>query len=763
MVAALIGVLEVGAAYVPLDPHFPADRLAYMLEDSNARVLISVQLQDGQEPSFAGDVLRFDEPGESEPRAHGDGALGDLAYVIYTSGSTGKPKGVMIEHLALANFIRSMATEPGLERDDVLVAVTTLSFDIAGLEIWLPLTLGARVVVVSARDSADPTALATIIERDQATVMQATPATWRLLLDNGWPGRPSLRVLCGGEALPTVLAGQLRACVGELWNMYGPTETTIWSTVHNVVDDGAVPLGHPIDETDLVVADGSLVPVPSGVAGELLIGGLGLARGYLGREELTAEKFTSTPFGDELFYRTGDLVRRRRDGRLEYIGRMDNQVKLRGFRIELGEIETVLERHELIREAAVLVKSNTAGEQQLVAYVNWVAEPASAADIRSYAGEWLPPYMVPSIVVTLETMPRTPNGKLDRKALPEPTDWSVASTRAFVAPRTETERRLAKLWQEMLRRPEVGVTDEFFDLGVDSLTAARIFVQTEKHFGRLPHGAMFTAPTIEKVAALIDGGTKDRDEFRSLVPIQTGGSGRPFFGVHGGAGTILLYAELAKRLAPQRPFYGLQAVGLYGRHAPQTSVPDMARLYVEEIRQVQPNGPYLIGGYCFGALVAFEVAKQLRAAGEQIELLATFNGPAPSYNDTHIAIFDEQGALFGADGEPLRPEALPHHIRSDAKTKLRRILGDGSPVQLAKGVAGTAWCGARRSRPTGRSSSPTACGSAGRCPRRCARTGGSRPSQRRRRMPTSRVPATSRSSFSARKAFTTGTTSAGAS
>ncbi|MEP7019522.1 MAG: amino acid adenylation domain-containing protein [Pseudonocardiales bacterium] len=697
MIAALLGVLEVGAAYVPLDPHFPADRLAYMLEDSQARVLISVQLQDGQEPTFAGEVLRFDVPGESEPRETGDATLQDLAYVIYTSGSTGKPKGVMIEHLALANFIRSMAAEPGLRRDDVLIAVTTLSFDIAGLEIWLPLTRGAKTVVVSARDSADPGALAEIIEREDATAMQATPATWRLLLDNGWQGRQGLRVLCGGEALPTVLAGQLRACVGELWNMYGPTETTIWSTVHRVTDDGSVPLGHPIDETDLVVADRSLVPVPAGVAGELLIGGLGLARGYLGRPELTAEKFTPTPFGNELFYRTGDLVRRRRDGRLEYIGRMDNQVKLRGFRIELGEIETVLERHDLVRAAAVLVKASSTGEQQLVAYINWAGKAVSAAEIRSYAGEWLPPYMVPSILVTLDAFPRTPNGKLDRKALPEPTDWSVASTREYVAPRTETERRLALLWQEMLRRPQVGVTDDFFDLGVDSLTAARIFTQTEKQFGRLPLGALFSAPTIEKVAAIIDGGKRERDRFTSLVPVQTGGTGRPFFGVHGGAGTILLYAELAKRLAPSRPFYALQAVGLYGRQAPQVSVDAMAKHYITEMRQVQPHGPYLLGGYCFGALVAFEIGKQLRAAGEEIDLLATFNGPAPTYNDSHIPVFDEQGALFGPNGEPLRPEAIKKVVvRADAKTKLQRIVGNGNPVTVAKGAGAAAYRVVRR-------------------------------------------------------------------
>ena len=484
MIAALVGVLQLGAAYVPLDPHFPAERLAFMLADSQASLLLAVQLQPGELPPFSGPVLAIDEPGTATPQ-QSVATLDDVAYVIYTSGSTGKPKGVMIEHSALANFLRSMAREPGLNDSDVLVAVTTLSFDIAGLELFLPLVTGARVVVLDAGAAATPGLLAAAMEREGATVVQATPATWRMLMEDGWAGDPSLKALCGGEALPTVVAAELRARVGELWNMYGPTETTIWSTIHRVAEGGQVPLGKPIDHTSIVVADAALQPVPSGVAGELLIAGLGLARGYLGRDELTADRFVYAKMGGvtQRYYRTGDLVRRARDGRLDYIARLDNQIKLRGFRIELGEIEAVLERHPLVREAAVIVRTNGAGDPQLVAYLSWTAEPATPAEIRQFVGASLPTYMVPSIVVSLEEFPRTLNGKLDRKALPEPSDWAATSARDYVAPRTAAEVEVAAIWCELLGLARVGVDDSFFDLGGHSLLVVQLASRLRDRLG----------------------------------------------------------------------------------------------------------------------------------------------------------------------------------------------------------------------------------------------------------------------------------------
>ncbi|MBX3712883.1 MAG: amino acid adenylation domain-containing protein [Lysobacter sp.] len=516
MLAALLGVLKSGAAYVPLDPGFPRERIACMLEDAAAPVVIADDAIAAQLPSGAHALLRIEDildgaAGGADAGAavvaSADAGADDTAYVLFTSGSTGRPKGVRVPHRAAVNFLASMARAPGLGPDDTLCAITTLSFDIALLELMLPLTVGARVALADRATASEGEALARLLDAVEATVMQATPATWRMLLDAGWRGRPGMRLLCGGEALPRELADRLLGCGSELWNVYGPTETTVWSTIERVQPgEGAISIGRPIDNTSVYVVDARMQPVPAGVPGELLIGGLGVAQGYLDRPELTAEKFVDDPFGalaGGRLYRTGDLARWRRDGTLEVIGRIDHQVKLRGFRIELGEIESVLLVRDDVAEAVVVCREDRPGDKRLVAYVVPAAGEASAIDIaalRATARERLPEYMVPSAWVLLDRMPLTPNGKVDRRALPVP-EGDDAAAEAYVAPVTPEEIALAEMWAEVLGKPRVGLHDNFFDLGGHSLLANQLVSRMQKRFGGdIGLRMVFEAPTVAQFA-----------------------------------------------------------------------------------------------------------------------------------------------------------------------------------------------------------------------------------------------------------------------
>jgi amino acid adenylation domain-containing protein len=504
MPVALLGVLMAGGAYVPLDPQYPRARLQYMLEDSRATVLVTETALLRTIPADRTAVVCLDAY-EPEETKSGDSlpavASSDAAYVIYTSGSTGNPKGVQIGHGALVNFLHSMREEPGISQGDRLLAVTTLCFDIAGLEMYLPLMCGARIEIAPRATTMDPVLLAAELRDAEITVMQATPATWRMLLDSGWEGKRNLKALCGGEAMPSDLAARLLQTGCDLWNLYGPTETTIWSTVFHVEapPPGPIPIGKPIANTALFVLDERRQLVPVGVAGELYIGGDGLAHGYLRRQELTSERFIDSPFhpGQRL-YRTGDLVRRRNDGLIQYLGRMDQQVKVRGFRIELGEIEAAIAALPGVRQA-VVVADGTDGNTRLVAYLECGSPRPLVEDLRAELSRKLPEYMVPSGFICLDRLPLTPNGKIDRKALPK-TGWQPASA-SYLAPRNAAENEIAGLWRDLLKIDQVGANENFFDLGGHSLLVVRLQSRLRERFGcEVPLVLLFQNPTVASMA-----------------------------------------------------------------------------------------------------------------------------------------------------------------------------------------------------------------------------------------------------------------------
>jgi amino acid adenylation domain-containing protein len=632
MLVGLLAILKAGGAYLPLDPMFPRERLAFMLEDARPLVLLTQRRLLADLPERWAQVVCLDEllsMGSDAPaprRVLTDRSAEDVAYVLYTSGSTGKPKGVQIPHRALVNFLASMQREPGITAKDSLLAVTTLSFDIAGLELYLPLTVGARVVIASSEAASDGQQLVALMKEFKPTIMQATPATWRMLLDSGWSGSSRLKILCGGESWGRELAGELLLRCKSLWNMYGPTETTIWSAVVRIGRDQPVLIGQPIDNTTFYILDGSGQPVPVGVPGELYIGGAGLALGYLGRPELTSERFVADRFSAEAgsrLYRTGDIVQRLADGSVEFLRRADHQVKLRGFRIELGEIEALLEQQAGVRQCVVTVQGNDPADKHLVAYIV-PTDPLVALvveNLRRALKERLPNYMIPSSFAVIETMPLTPNGKIDRRALPMRTINQIEeglATDHVDAPLTPTELRVKGIWEGILGAPNLSAHDNFFESGGHSLLAMRLVTAIQKTFSvSLSLRALFFAPTIQAQAKAIDEialkGVHDH-----IVPLQKGDASRPvFFLIH----SYHLYPLLPKRLGEDQPVYGIQ------EHSTHVQMDDwalesmMAR-YVEAIRSVQPHGPYFIGGFCSAAIPAFEVARQLREDGESVVLLA---------------------------------------------------------------------------------------------------------------------------------------------
>lgn len=630
MLIAILGTLKAGAAYIPIDPSFPKARIDLILNDAAPRVLVTASPVNAT-PGWRGPCIQFDSERLNKIRKTGAhaairGETDRLAYVIYTSGSTGRPKGVCIPHSALTNLLCSMRRQPGIASKDILLALTTISFDIAGLELFLPLIAGAQCVLAPKEAVGNGAMLSTLLKNAGATVMQATPVTWRLLLMSGWRGKKDLKALCGGEALTQELASQLLPRVRSLWNMYGPTETTIWSVTKQITSDEPVTIGRPIANTQTYILDEHLTPVPTGIPGELYIGGAGLAYGYHKQPELTASRFLTNPFvrqSGARMYKTGDQVRFLPSGEIEYLGRNDNQVKVRGFRVELGEIEGALLQHPDISQAVAKLESESADEPRLVAYVVSTRPhiPLNIPQLRESLRKVLPAYMLPAAITPLAALPVSPSGKIDRNSLSSPR-VQPAHNKQCIAPCTAAEKQLSEIWCRILGVRDIGRDDSFLDLGGNSLSLIKLLHWLEKSFNvRLSVSSILEAPTLAEMARLLEKNQKP-EKPHLLIPIQPRGTRFPLFFVHGASGTVFIYRDLARWLGPDQPFYGLRALGLESQESVHTRIEEMAQAYLAEIRNIQPHGPYFLGGYCLGGTIALEIAQLLRSEGEDVALLA---------------------------------------------------------------------------------------------------------------------------------------------
>jgi amino acid adenylation domain-containing protein len=669
MVVAMLAILKAGAAYVPLDPTYPAERLGFMLRDTKVPALISQKrwlsvlpasdlknltlktiLLEGDQIIIAGETEGSSKPDTekltSKPqRDENTPAPADrLAYIMYTSGSTGTPKGICIPHRAITRLVLNtdyVSLGPG----DRVAQASNAAFDAATFEIWGTLLNGACLVGISQETLLSPITLVEALQRDKIDVLFLTTALFNQVAAAAPGGFSSLRqVMFGGEAVTPHWVGQVLQAgpPQRLLHVYGPTENTTFSTWHWIheVPEGAttIPIGKPVANSTLYILDSYLNPTPPGVVGEVYLGGDGLATGYFERQELTQKSFICSPFdpsGQERLYKTGDLGRFLNDGSVEFVGRVDTQIKLRGFRVELGEIEAALLSHPSVAQVAVLVMDEQAGdgalgEKRLAAYIT----PRSAGrqgtkTLREYLKNRLPAYMIPSAFVFLDELPVNANGKLDRQRLPAPQLESAERLAQQDEPRDALERQLVYIWETTLGVKPIGIHDNFFDLGGHSLMAARLFGRIEQYLGaRLPLASLFQSPTIADLAEHLRQ-APDPQGWATLVPIQPHGSHPPFFCVHNFGGEVINFAELSARLGKDRPFYGLQARGIDGVNPPHASIPEMAAYYIEVIREVQPHGPYQLGGYCFGGVVAYEMAYQLHQQGETVGLVALMDSSPP--------------------------------------------------------------------------------------------------------------------------------------
>jgi amino acid adenylation domain-containing protein len=687
MVVALLGVLKSGGAYVPLDPSYPVERLGFMMEDAQTPVLVTESSLRGSLPMAMVQIVSMDEDwqeisGKATSRVESNVQGSNLAYVIYTSGSTGQPKGVGVTHQGMINYVNWAGQVYGANLGSGSPVHSSLAFDLTVTSIYPVLLSGGCLEVLS--QSAGMEELAQQLETSDYSLLKLTPSHLRmlsLLLEKSGKGEQGARALViGGEAL--------RYADLELWrklgsrtrliNEYGPTETVVGSSIYEVQEEsqaGEVPVGKPIANTGIYVLDTNLAVTPVGVPGELYLGGAGLARGYVNRPGLTAERFIPNPYREPgaRMYSTGDLARWRNDGNLEYLGRNDQQVKIRGFRIELGEIEAALQEHGGVRQALVIAREDQSGEKRLVAYVVPEApgeengsrrEELGISELREYLQGKLPEYMVPSAYMWLDKFPLNHNGKIDLKKLPQP-DEKIRE-QEYVGPRNPTEETLCRLWQEVMRVERVGIHDNFFTLGGHSLMAVQVISRIKSAFAmEMPLSVLFAAPTVARMAEHVaaTNGHKRAQSSPILVNIQPHGSSAPFFCVHAVGGQVISYGELSQELGLEQPFYGLQSPPAGFFPEPAISIEQMAALYNREIRSVQPVGPYLLGGWSMGGLVAWEMAQQLAKEGETIGLLALIDTtPPPRYleaddqanNRSMLSLFAlDMSRLVGRDPSPL--------------------------------------------------------------------------------------------------------------
>lgn len=664
MMVGLLGILKAGGAYIPFDPTYPQQRLNFMLEDSQVSILLTHSLLAplfkeawGEQTTCSGQphqssVICLDKEAnaikkESQNNAINSVTPDNLAYVIYTSGSTGKPKGVLIEHRGLSNLCQAQIQVFNLQPGSRILQFASLSFDASIFEIVMALATGSTLYLAQKESLLPGQNLIHLLREQAITHVTLPPSVLAVLAASQLPALQT--IISAGEACSMDIVKRWASNL-NFFNAYGPTEATVWSTVAEWTDDSEkLLIGRPITNTQVYILDSHLKPVPIGIPGELYIGGEGVARGYLNQPELTAVAFIDNPFvnrrlsSSERLYKTGDLARYQPNGNIEFLGRIDAQVKIRGFRIELGEIEARLKQHPAVKEAVVMAKEDVSGNKRLVTYIvpnqehivpnqeplMRVGAQGFAPLLRCFLKEKLPEYMIPSAFLMLDTLPLLPNGKVDRHTLKVLDVDKTELTKTYIAPRTSIEEVIAKIWTQLLNNERVGIQDNFFELGGDSLLAVRLMAQIHQQFEReIPLSTLFLNPTVEGLANTL-AQQSDSGSWSPLVPIQPSGSKPPFFCIHPILGVVFPYYQLAYALGFDQPFYGLQPLGLDGEQAPFTRIEDMAAHYIEALRQVQPSGPYFLGGWSFGGLVAFEMAQQLLRAGHQVALLAIFDTLAP--------------------------------------------------------------------------------------------------------------------------------------
>ncbi len=645
MVVAILGVLKAGGAYVPIDPNFPLERITLILEDTQTPILLTQQHLLPNLPASTAQVVCLDSEWEIIARHSRENPacntnIDNLIYVIYTSGSTGIPKGVMIPHRGIVNQLYWRQNTFGLSATDKVLQNISFSFDPSVWQIFWPLCFGGQLFLPGLEGHKDSGYLVKLIAEQQITICAFVPSMLRVLLEEeGISACLCLRhISCGGEALPVELIERFFERLkldGVLHNVYGPTEASIDATFWKCHPSSysVAPIGQPIQNASIYILDENLRCTPTGEVGELHIGGMGLALGYLNRPELTASKFILNPFSTKLedrLYKTGDLARILPDGNIEFLGRIDHQVKVRGFRIELGEIETTLLQLANIREVVVIVRQDDEREKRLVAYI--ISEPGQiikTSDIRNYLKQKLAEYMIPAVFVILEALPLNANGKLDRHALPVPESSREELDTEFIASSSEIETQLVEIWYELLGIESIGIKDNFFDLGGTSLLAVRMLAKIERQFGRkLPLTTFLKAATVEELAFILH--FDDSQLWSALVPIQPNGEKPPLYCVHGADANVLVFQNLVEYLDSEQPIYGLQPQRLDEKDF-LNRVEDTATEYIQNIRNFQPNGPYYLAGFSAGGVIIFEMAQQLLAQGQEVALLALFDTISPKY------------------------------------------------------------------------------------------------------------------------------------
>ena len=637
-IVSILGILKAGGAYLPLDLAYPPERLSFMLENANVSILLTKKALVEKLPTHQARVVCLDTDWgivTNPTNPHCLVRSTNLAYVMYTSGSTGQPKGVCIPHQGVVRLVRE-TNYLDFSPQQVFLQLAPISFDAATFEIWGSLLNGAKLVLFPG-DKPSLAELGQIIQKQQITTLLLTAGLFHLMVDERLADLQPLRqLIAGGDVLsvPHVqkVLSNLPNC--QLINGYGPTENTTFTCYYPIVKTDtlltSIPIGRPISNTQVYILDAYLQPVPIGIPGQLYIGGDGLARGYLDRPQLTAEKFIPNPFATGKLYQTGDLARYLPDGNIEFLGRMDNQVKIRGFRIELGEIEAQLAQHPSVREVTVIDREDRPGEKSLVAYLVCPQAQPTARELRTFLQSRLPDYLIPSAFVTISSLPLTPNGKIDRRALPAPEFERAESPATRVAPRNELELQLTEIWERVLGVRSIGIRDNFFELGGHSLIAVRLFAEIEQTWGQnLPLATLFQKQTIAELADVL----RQKEwsaPWSSLVTIQPHGSKPPLFCFHPVGGNVLEYYPLAEYLGRDRPIYGLQSQGLDGKQQLVTSIPEMASNYIQEMLTIQPQEPYLLIGYSFGGLLVYEVAQQLQALGKRVDFLAVLDYNSPN-------------------------------------------------------------------------------------------------------------------------------------